>query len=158
MERRITDLQHAIDSKAAERRSQSPDTPAPQPAPTQRGIAPPVAVSRTDVGTGGAVGRNKRVAGIVVGAVGLGAVAAGATFGGLAKQAGDDLSRINDMMLHFDAAKERAGQTDQVLETVLLTVGGAAVVCGVTLYAIGWREQRASEKRAGARIASSGAF
>jgi PEGA domain-containing protein len=108
--------------------------PVAPPAPE----APPV-VERGD--------RRLRVAGLAVGAIGLACLATGVATGVLAQQAGDELTRLDQMRprVEFDPVKEDAGKTYQILEGVFLGVGAALVVTAVVLYAVGRRvEHRVS--------------
>jgi hypothetical protein len=44
----------------------------------------------------------------------------------------------------FDPSKQSAGKTDQVLEGVFFGIGGAAVVAGVVVFALGHHEAKAA--------------
>lgn len=88
-------------------------------------------------------GLAKKVSGIVVGVAGLGLVGTGIAFGVLAKNAGDDLTRLAQMG-SFDYAKQQDGKRDQLLEGVFLGIGCAAVAAGTVLYLLGHREARRS--------------
>jgi hypothetical protein len=112
-----------------------PETPATEPAP--------VATSepgRADLHPG----RTKKIAGLVVGAVGIAAIATGIAFGVLAKNESDALSALDQNKGTFDASHESAGHTDQILEGVMLGIGGAAVAAGVVVFALGHKESRAA--------------
>lgn len=95
VERRIADLQKVIDARDAEKAKAAPPAVVPTPSEPPRVSTPtitpvpPVTVDR---------GRSKRIAGIVLGSVGVVGVGVGIGFGIMAKEAGDDLSRINQMM------------------------------------------------------------
>jgi tetratricopeptide (TPR) repeat protein len=124
--------------------------------PTTPGPLPPATSVPTDVGTGGQAavavteappdraqpGQGRKLAGIVVGASGLALVGAGIAFGVLAKQAGDQLTQLDQSGGVFDPSKESAGRRDQVLEGVFLGVGAAAVATGAILYILGARAGR----------------
>jgi tetratricopeptide (TPR) repeat protein len=84
-------------------------------------------------------GRKKTIAGIAVGVVGVAAIAGGIACGVLAQQNGDALTKLDQMLGTFSSAKETAGKSEQIAEGVLLGVGGAAVVTGVVLIALGRR-------------------
>jgi hypothetical protein len=84
-------------------------------------------------------GRGKKLAGILVGAGGLALVGTGIVFGVLAKQAGDQLTQLDQSRGVFDPSKESAGRRDQVLEGVFIGVGAAAVATGAILYVLGAR-------------------
>jgi tetratricopeptide (TPR) repeat protein len=113
----------------------SPTPPAPTgpnttsaPAPSPAEVSPP--------------GRAKKIAGIVVGVVGVAGLGAGIAFGVLAKSASDDLSQLNGNKGTFDYDKQQTGKTDQLLEGVLLGIGGAALAAGTTLFILGHRDAR----------------
>jgi tetratricopeptide (TPR) repeat protein len=89
-------------------------------------------------------GRNKKIAGIVVAAVGVGAVGAGIALSILAKQASDSVTADAKAHLPFDPAKESTGRTDQIVGPVLIGVGAAAVVAGGVVYFLGHRDARAA--------------
>jgi tetratricopeptide (TPR) repeat protein len=113
-----------------------PSAPAPVP-PTPPA---PVPTSRPAPAPSPGAGRAKTIAGMVVGGVGLGAIAGGIASGVLAKQNGDELTQLSRTMGRFSSAKESAGKSDDVAMGVLLGVGGAAVVTGVVLVVLGRRE------------------
>jgi hypothetical protein len=83
-----------------------------------------------------------------VAGVGLAAIATGAAFGGLAIKAANELTQLDQNMGTFDSAKQSAGKTDQIVGGVCLGIGGAALVAGAVVYAIGYRDSRASQSRA----------
>jgi tetratricopeptide (TPR) repeat protein len=95
--------------------------------------APPTAYDRS-------AGRTKKIAGLVVGVAGIGLAVGGIACGLLAKQAGDQLTSGDQLHQPYDHAKEVAGKTDQILEGVFFGLGGAAVVTGAVLLALGYRE------------------
>ena len=147
VERKIEELQKLVDQQ---RKTQNmpPDQPLRAPAPetapaTGTPPAPPApaaAVAAPAAAPAPGAGRTKKIVGLVVGGVGVGALAVGIGMGVLAKNAGDELSRNDAALMAFDASKERAGQTYQALEGVFLAVGGVAVASGVVLYVLGHRE------------------
>ena len=89
-----------------------------------------------------------KIAGLVVGVVGVALVGTGIAFGVLAKQAGDDLTALNNSGGQFDRAKEDAGLLNQTLSGVMLGVGAAAVVTGVVVGVLGVRQDRRSPTHA----------
>jgi hypothetical protein len=94
---------------------------------------------------------------------GLGLLAAGVACGVLAKQDSDALTHASQTGGVYSSATATAGARDQVLEGVLLGLGGAAVVTGAVLYGLGVRRShdwslRASLAPSGAAIALAGAF
>jgi tetratricopeptide (TPR) repeat protein len=103
----------------------------PEPTPTAPALVARPAAPRA---------RAAIIAGATVGGLGLALVGAGVAFGVLAQRASDDLSALDRMMGTYDSARYRAGQTDQTLEAVCLGIGGAALVTGVLVLALGRRE------------------
>jgi tetratricopeptide (TPR) repeat protein len=89
-------------------------------------------------------GRGLRIGGIASAAGGLALVGLGVVFGVLAKQAGDDLSQLDQQNGVFDPSKESAGRRDQVLAGVFIGAGAAAVVTGAVLYDLGVRRRQES--------------
>jgi tetratricopeptide (TPR) repeat protein len=139
VEARIDALQTAI--------AQAPAAPSPPVAATPQPVSPPpvqeasqaavepapVATSTTDHG------RSLKIAGLVVGIAGLGLVGGGVGAGLVAKNAGDDISRANANHQPFDTAEYAIYQNDQIVAGVLIGVGVAAVVSGVTMAIVGVR-------------------
>ena len=101
-------------------------TPAPAPAPPPRPVAPK---RREDSGS---PGHGLRIAGVVVGSVGLAGVGAGIAFGvyqaKLHNQANQGI---------YNPAKENSSDNFRTLELVSLGVGGAALATGIVLYIVG---------------------
>lgn len=120
-----------------------PSTETTPQAPSVTTTPAPLASTMT-AETSARPGRTKKIAGIVIAGVGVAALVVGATFGGLAAQAGDDLTKLDQNMQTFDPSKQSTGKTDQLLEGVLLGIGGAAIVTGVVVYVLGHREAKAS--------------
>jgi tetratricopeptide (TPR) repeat protein len=85
-------------------------------------------------------GKTFLAAGAAVGAVGVGALAAGIACGVLAKQTADSFTNGST----YDASKDRRGRDYQTAEGVLLGVGGAAVITGAVLLAIGAKQHHAA--------------
>jgi len=127
--------------------------PAAEPAPP--GPAPVASGAATDVGASGKTasaaavqsaasegsppGRGMKVAGIAMAAGGLVLVGTGIAFGVLAKQAGDQLTQLDQQHGVFDPSKQSAGQRDQLIEGVCIGVGAAAIATGTILYLLGRR-------------------
>ena len=91
-------------------------------------------------------GRPLRIAGIVVGVAGIGALAAGIGLGVAALVAQNKLSSLATSMGSWTPAQASlytTGQHDATAATALYVVGGAAIATGVVLYAVGWRRDRA---------------
>lgn len=144
VELKIAELQKAI-AQLEKTQNMPPDlvkpvTPpddAPQAQPPAR-AEPPAARPEATVLTAkpSRPRRARLAAGGAVGGVGLGAAVTGIALSVLAKQAGDDLTALNDARGFFDPAKESAGMTYDVAGPVLLAVGGVALAAGVTLIVI----------------------
>ncbi|HEY2744147.1 MAG TPA: tetratricopeptide repeat protein [Polyangia bacterium] len=148
VEAKIAELQNLIDQQSKSK-GMRPDQPTsklpPAPAATaskrEERIEPaPAAQPRTTAPANGTlartethVGRTKKITGLAVAAVGVAAIATGITFGVLAKNAGDDLSSLDMTMGRFDASTQQMGKTDQIVAAVMLGVGGAALVAGVSV-------------------------
>jgi hypothetical protein len=99
-----------------------------------------------------APGRIKEISGIAVGTAGVGLLGAGIAFGVLAKNASDDLTRLAKAGM-FAYNKQQDGKRDQVLEAVLLGIGGAAIATGAVLYVLGRRDAHRLADRRGFSLA-----
>ena len=116
----------------------SPPSPIPPPPPPTTGttpVPPPREAESASV-----PGRRLKIVGITVAVVGLGALAGGIATGVLTQQASDAIAAEAKAGQHFQPATESRALTDQTAEVALLAVGGAAVVGGVVLYYLGWRQ------------------
>jgi tetratricopeptide (TPR) repeat protein len=107
------------------------------PAANPPASKPPARVDRR-------AGSKKKIAGVVIGAVGVAALVGGATMEALAKRAGDDLTRANAAGHALDKSEYAAGRAEDAAGTALLVVGGAAVLTGVVLAVVGLREAKAA--------------
>jgi tetratricopeptide (TPR) repeat protein len=94
--------------------------------PSPSVVAPPAGPKR----------RGKQIAGITLGVVGIGALAGGIAFAALGASAQDQVLKM------FDPALERDGRNDNIAAGILFGIGGAAVISGVVLLAIGTRDAR----------------
>ena len=160
VESKLRELKDLVD-KQRQAQAEPPAVPGASNPASSGTVAPgPPAVAPvpTDVGVGGnqaasavveeaplervSLGRGKKLAGIVTAAGGLALVGTGIAFGVLAKQAGDQLTQLDQSRGVFDPSKESAGRRDQVLEGVFIGVGAAAVVTGAILYVVGARAGR----------------
>jgi len=154
-------------NRRVEQQKQPPAKPVPDKAPAEpapaappveasRADAPPVEASRADAPPSAPAtapvaiaepapaaptrpGRGLRISGIASAAGGLALVGIGIVFGVGAKQAGDDLTRLDEQNGVFDPAKETAGKRDQGLAVVCVGLGAAAIVTGAVLYILGAR-------------------
>jgi tetratricopeptide (TPR) repeat protein len=91
-------------------------------------------------------GKKEKIAGLVVGALGLAALGAGIGVGVAALDAQNQLSKLAmDMGTWTPAQQDKyaTGEREAAAATALYVVGGAAVVTGVVLYIVGWRKDRA---------------
>ena len=141
IEQRIDELQAEIDRKKAE----TPLAPPPQPIvvvppPTPLPVAPlPVPPPTTvvhdrPVPPASSPGRGLRIAGIIVGAVGVAGVATGIVFGLHATSLHDEAVKSGSV---YDNSKYQSAKTYKDLQWVALGVGGAAIVTGGVLYFLG---------------------
>jgi hypothetical protein len=129
--------------------------PAPPPAQQQPPPPPPPKPSWSQLHPGGV----KQIAGIALGAVGVGALVVGIAYGVLAKNNGDELTRLDRNMQKFDPSKQSAGKTDQVVSGVMLGLGAATAAGGALLIVLGRLEARragASERASITPIAGPG--
>ena len=85
-------------------------------------------------------GSKLRVAGLVVGAVGVAAVIAGGVFYSVAKSANDSLNHPSNGV--FSESSQNKRNTFQALDIAAFVVGGAAIVVGVGAYVGGWHRDR----------------
>jgi tetratricopeptide (TPR) repeat protein len=161
VEAKIAELQKQLLDQQSKPRSAPPEQVKPatppevEPKPAEP-AAPAVTISTEPARVDLRAGRTKKIVGLTVGAVGVAALATGIAFGVLAKNAGDDLSRLDQQMGIFDGAKQQEGQTDQIVEGVMLGVGAAAVAAGAVVYVIGHRESRAARVRSATLIPLAG--
>ncbi|GAC1455265.1 MAG: hypothetical protein PVSMB1_04690 [Gemmatimonadaceae bacterium] len=87
-------------------------------------------------------GRTKKVVGLVVGAVGVGALAGGIVASVLTARANDKVVATANGGGVFDPSVQGSAKSSQAAEIGLYAAGGAMVVTGVVLYALGVRENR----------------
>ena len=113
-----------------------PATTPPPPATTTPATTPPPREAEHV----GVPGRGLKIAGIVVAAVGIGALAGGIAMGVLTQKGSDAVAAEAKAGQHFDPAQESKALTDQTVEIALLAAGGAALVGGVVIYYLGWRQ------------------
>jgi tetratricopeptide (TPR) repeat protein len=109
-------------------------------APTQ--AAPPQSIVRQPNESALRSARAKMIWGIALAATGVAFAVGGIVSGALAKQASDNLTKLDQSMQKFDYGQQQNGQTEQVLQGVFLGLGGAAVVTGAVLYFVGRHERK----------------
>jgi hypothetical protein len=90
-------------------------------------------------------GRNLRIAGIVCGVVGLGAIGTGVYFYTRARSYSDKVSGQTTP----DPSDDSAGKTAQTMQWVFYSAGGAALATGVVLYILGWPTSESSRPVSG---------
>jgi hypothetical protein len=108
-----------------------------EPAPAVPPLKPPLA-NRPD-------GKKKTIAGAVVGAAGLALAAVGAGFAVMAHNEGNKISNATTGTV-FDPAADQRGRTDQSVAIGLLAGGGAALVAGVVVLALGRVEAKQARR------------
>ncbi len=142
VEAKIAELQRLAEQQKKTQQQMPPDEvkPPTQPEvvakPAEPASTPPHAseplppVPPPSVGAG----RTKKIAGLAVAGVGVAALVCGIALGVVAKQYSDEVS------LRYDTGKESTGNTLGVVGPTLMGVGGAAVLAGVVVAALGFRE------------------
>lgn len=156
VEAKIATLEHVIEQQKAVQAAPPqhpepppPTAPAPKPEVTTTTTTPAATAATSppssDVVANPNAGRSKRIAGIVLAAAGLAVIGGGIATGVLAKQASDKISTENSNHQPYDEATYNAGKTDQILEGVLIGVGGAALVTGGVLYFVGRHEAKRAQ-------------
>ena len=154
VEQKITELQKLIEQQK-KTQNMPPDQPRPpestpppeaSPTPPSSTTTPaPVAAAATPASAERpSSARTMQIAGLATAAVGVAALAVGGAFAGLAVQAGNDLTKLDQSMGTFDPGKQSAGKTDQILEGVFFGIGGAAVAAGVIVFALGRHQAKAA--------------
>jgi tetratricopeptide (TPR) repeat protein len=138
IEKRMQEMQ-ALLAEEKERAATPPISPppvAPTPPPAPVVVAPPPVQPPPPVAPPDAAsanpGRGLRIAGIVVGCVGLAGIGTGIIFGVHSNTLYNDAHQGT-----YDKSKDDSSKTFQTLEWVSLGVGGAAVATGIVLYIIG---------------------
>jgi tetratricopeptide (TPR) repeat protein len=108
--------------------------------------APPAAPSPESSSTSPARprGRAARIAGVVLGVVGVASLGLGIGFGVAGDQSADALSARDRARLPYDASEDDQLSRNRALEGAFIGVGAAAVAAGVACYVAGWlRDRRA---------------
>ncbi|MDB4964837.1 MAG: hypothetical protein JWN44_526 [Myxococcales bacterium] len=165
VERRITELEPIVE---AHRRAEvdRPPTPAPRavtPPPTVPDQTPGKSADRSADTTAETTpettrasdaplrpmppgGKKERVAGLVIGAVGVAALGAGIGLGVASLDAQNSLSKLATSMGSWSPAEAnlyQLGQQEATAATAMYVVGGAALATGVILYIVGVRKDHA---------------
>jgi hypothetical protein len=154
--RAVADLEWSLQNSPQAAPAQAEAPPPPPAAPEPEAPAPVVMQPEEPVPAAPSThpGRGKRIAGLTVGAVGLAALGVGVGFAVMTQRRSDELSALSDQRQPYDPGKASQGRTFQILEGVFLGIGGAALVTGVVLYALGRMEgRRPRETARAARIA-----
>jgi tetratricopeptide (TPR) repeat protein len=141
VERRILEMEALV----AANRPPPPVVAPPVVAPPPPVVAPPPVVEKKPLVLPPS-GRKERIAGIVVGVVGLAALGAGVGFGVAALDAQNRVSRLSTDMGSWTPAQSdlyRNGQREATAATALYAAGGAAVGVGIVTWIVGWRKDRA---------------
>lgn len=137
----------SMDQAAEESRARQPPTGMETPSSAQSPSAVPANTPSSAVATppyqAGAAkatrpGRVKVIAGLATAGAGVAMAALGGGFAALAQSAHDDAYRGG----MFDPSAYAAHGTYQSVEIALLAVGGAAVIAGVTVAALGFAERK----------------
>ncbi len=105
----------------------------PEPTPPPSPSPPLVVTPPRDTGP---PPRTLELAGIGTGAFGVASLALGGVFTGLTASVNHQLNHP-PAQAPFDPGLERRGETYQALETAFFVVGGAALVTGIIVYAVG---------------------
>lgn len=128
-------LRAAIEARIAE--LDKPESPAvtliAAPAPTLVAIVPAATPPERR-------GQTKRIVGLVIAGVGVVSLAAGFGLGVRARQVGDELTQLDQDRGTFDQALQQRGRLDQNLAAALLPIGGIAIVSGVVVAVLGFRQ------------------
>lgn len=150
VEGRIAELERVVaEQKKAKERPPNDVTPAPPVAPTQAQTpapqAAPAAVATVPPKRG--TGRSKKIAGIALLGVAVGAAVGGVVTAVLSGKASDSINAAARAGQPFDPSKETQGNTDTIVSGVMFGVAGAAAVAGGVLLTLGIRNSRARENR-----------
>jgi tetratricopeptide (TPR) repeat protein len=132
VEARIGEMERLAREQAANRPATGAAPPlTASPAP----IAPPPASAVVMSAPPSRGSRTLRLAGLGAGTGGVALLVLGGVFAGLSKSAGDDAYRGPV----YDYAADQRQKNLRAADIACFTIGGAAVVAGVTLYALGAR-------------------
>jgi tetratricopeptide (TPR) repeat protein len=148
IETKIAELQKLVEQQKNSETSpptgvkpQSPQEAKPvETAPAETAAASPATVAQPDQHRG----RTKKIAGLVVGAIGLAALAGGIGLSVAAQQAGDALTALDQSGGTFDPAKESAGKSYGIAGPAMIGIGAAALIAGVVVGVLGIREAKSA--------------
>ena len=129
----VDKLMPDIEKCAHDKAAADAKLPPTKPLPAQQEPAQPPA-GESDAVDDAHPGRTKRIAGIVVGGVGIAAIATGVVFGLHAQSLASD---VGTGMGTFDPQLQADGQDADRNAKILFAAGGALVVTGVVLYLVG---------------------
>lgn len=132
VEARITEMERLSREQAANRPAPTtpPPTETPPPAEPTTPATASVAVAPAPRGS-----RTLKLAGIGTGAGGVALLVLGGVFAGLSKSAGDDAYRGPV----YDYSADQRQKNYRVADIACFAIGGAAVIAGATLFALGAR-------------------
>jgi len=142
VEKRISELEPIVEMR---RRAELEKLSAPQPLIEPKTSPADDKAQAVVVTPPPASGKKERIAGIVVGAAGVGLLAAGIGLGVASLDAQNKLSSLATQMGSWSAQQQtlyQTGQRDAAAATGLYVAGGVAVATGVILYVVGWKKDR----------------
>jgi outer membrane biosynthesis protein TonB len=116
-------------------------TPAPAAQPTPAPTPAPVAATTPDVSSEHP-GRNKKIAGGVIMAVGAAFLVGGIASAALVSSNSDAVSQEAKNHQPFDPSQEDSAHSRAIAGGVLLGIGGAALVAGTVVLVLGVRDSR----------------
>ena len=145
---RIAELEAIVaeEKKAKERPPNDVATAPAPPTPAVSAPTPPSTAKAVPVDDRGK-GRTKKIAGIALCGLAVGAVVGGIVTAVLSGQASDSINAAARSGQPFDPSKESDGKADTIVSGVMFGVAGAAAVAGSVLLALGIRDSRAHESR-----------
>jgi tetratricopeptide (TPR) repeat protein len=155
----------ALEAATATPEPVEPETPPPEPEPLPV-IEPPASPPRPEVvatrrtAPPGSPGRGKRIAGLVTAAGGVVLVGAGAYFAKVASDRADEISELFDTGGRWTDDYARTfdeGRSAERMSIVLTAAGGAALVTGVVLVYLGWRDGRSHHVEVAPTVSQVGA-
>ncbi|HEX8954546.1 MAG TPA: hypothetical protein VF945_21975 [Polyangia bacterium] len=140
VEKRIGELEPIVEKR---HRAEADKLPAPARVVEPKGVAGSAPLVARPLPPSG---KKERIAGLVIGAAGVGVLAAGIGLGVASLDAQNKLSALATQMGSWSPQQTslyQTGQRDAAAATGLYVAGGVAVATGVILYAVGWKKDRA---------------